>query len=106
MAIVLIQEPTLPITAEMYDAVNTQLDMETAPPDGLIAHTAGADSDGQWRIIDVWESQDAFDRFLADKLGPAIEAVSREAGMEARPPKMTVYEAHHVMVPAPVHSHA
>ena len=64
-----------------YDAVMTQLGLgspaveETQQwPDGIISHVAGA-TDGGWCVVDVWESQEHFERFFADRLGPAIEAV-------------------------------
>jgi|ERR1700749_900238 hypothetical protein len=55
---------------------------EDQAPDGLLLHTAGQ-SDQGWYVYDVWESQDHFQRFLADKLGPAIESTG--AGGGARP---------------------
>ncbi|HET9013725.1 MAG TPA: hypothetical protein VFN38_18000 [Gemmatimonadaceae bacterium] len=106
MAMVLIQEPPIPITGEMYDAVSAKLDLDNEPPEGMIAHTAGADESGQWRIVDVWESAEAFQTFRSERLGPAIEATAREFGVEAGEPKMTMYDAHHVLVPAPAHAHA
>jgi hypothetical protein len=87
--------------------VTSKMDFDNEPPDGMIAHTAGADESGQWRIIDVWESRDHYDRFRQDRLGPAIEATAREFGVDPGDgPKLTAYEAHHVMVPAPAHAHA
>jgi hypothetical protein len=107
MAIVVIQEPPIQISAEMYDATTSRLGIDDDPPDGLIAHTAGADRDGKWRIIDVWDSQDAFDRFRGERLGPAIEQTARDFGVEMGDgPKVTAYEAHHVVVPAAAHAHA
>jgi hypothetical protein len=55
---------------------------EDQSPDGLIVHTAGQSEQG-WYVYDLWESQDHFQRFVADKLGPAIESTG--AGGGARP---------------------
>lgn len=43
-------------------------------PDGLIVHTAGPTDEGV-RIIDVWESEEAWERFRAERLAPAIAAL-------------------------------
>jgi len=42
-------------------------------PAGLIVHAAGPTDEG-FRIVGVWESEDAWQRFLADRLGEAGEA--------------------------------
>ena len=44
--------------------------------DGCIIHTMGKGPNG-FRVVDVWESQEAFESFMNDKLKPAME----EAGM-------------------------
>jgi hypothetical protein len=44
------------------------------PPIGLILHVAGPTDEGV-RIIDVWESEEAWDRFRAERLVPAIAAL-------------------------------
>jgi hypothetical protein len=55
-----------------YDAVAAELG-RTAPA-GLILHTAGFDRDrGVFRIMDVWESREAGQRFMDEKLMPIIE---------------------------------
>jgi hypothetical protein len=56
---------------------------EDQAPDGLILHTAGQSEQG-WYVYDVWESQEHFQRFLADKLGPALESIGAGGG-GARP---------------------
>ena len=81
-----------------YDAVMTHLGLgspavqETQPwPEGIISHVAGA-TDGGWCVVDVWHSQEHFDRFFAGRLGPAIEAVGT-----IPPPTVTaftVYNTH------------
>jgi hypothetical protein len=43
------------------------------PVDGLLVHTAGQSESG-FRVVDVWESEDAVRR-LADKLMPVLEEV-------------------------------
>ena len=36
-----------------------------APIEGLIVHTAGFDDSGVARVLDVWESREHADRFMA-----------------------------------------
>ena len=38
------------------------------PPPGLIVHAAGPTDEG-FRIVGVWESEEAWQRFLAERLG-------------------------------------
>ena len=57
---------------------------EDQSPDGLLLHTAGQ-SDQGWYVYDVWESQDQFQRFVADKLGPAIESTGAAGGARPEP---------------------
>jgi len=95
MAIIRIVRPPM-VTAETYDAVNAKMGIEHAPPEGLIMHTAG-EVDGQWQIVDVWESEEHAQRFGEDRLGPAIEEVM--GGAPPGPPPTTVYELHNVVRP-------
>ena len=95
MAIIRIARPPM-VTAEIYDAVNEKLGVEEGGnlPDGLIAHAAG-DAGGQWEIVEVWESREQAERFDAERLVPAIEAVM--GGPPPGEPEMSVYEAHKVL---------
>ena len=69
------------------------------PPEGCLVHTAGALPDGGFRIFDVWESREHFDRFQQDRLMPAIKEVVIDAGGDATPPSMTIYELHSFLKP-------
>ncbi len=55
------------------------------PVGGLLAHIAG-DSPRGFRVVDVWESEEAFGRF-AETLGPIME----ELGITGQP---ELYPAH------------
>ena len=55
------------------------------PVKGLLVHVAGQGPDG-FRVVDVWESEEAFQRF-GEKLMPILSAV----GVEGQP---EVYPAH------------
>jgi hypothetical protein len=63
---------------EQYELVTSPL-VDPAPP-GLILHAAGPTDEG-FRIIDVWESEDAWRRFQTERVAPAIAAL----GGPARP---------------------
>jgi hypothetical protein len=80
-----------------YDAVNERINVETDPPDGLLAHTAGFSEDGTFRIYDVWASREQAEAFLSQTLAPVLEEMM---GTDAAPPaKSELYELHHVVVP-------
>lgn len=92
MAIVLVHEgPT--VTQARYDETVEKLTggkskMESLsdwPVDGILMHCAGQGPNG-FRVVDVWESQEAVDAF-GEKLGPVLA----EVGI-TDPPQM--YEAH------------
>jgi hypothetical protein len=99
MAFVFIQEPE-GITQELYDKVNEKLGVRDNPPAGLIVHTAGNDN-GTWKIVDVWESREARDRFGEERLMPAVAEVMRENGQDppSGPPALTAYEAYDLVTP-------
>lgn len=63
------------LDARRYEAVMRDLGLTATGgdwPDGIISHAAGATADG-WCVVDVWESQAQFDRFLENRLKPAFE---------------------------------
>ena len=81
-----------------YDAVAAEVG--STAPDGLIVHTAGFDHDrGVFRIVDVWESREAGQRFWDEKLTPIIERMASERSEEDfRPPDAeSWYELHNVV---------
>lgn len=85
------------VTLAEYDAVNTQLGIDTASgsgdwPAGLIYH-AGAAKAGGWVVFEVWESKDAQERFMAERLGRALQ----EGGITSPPTRVEWLEfaAHH-----------
>jgi hypothetical protein len=70
------------VTEEMATRVDAEVG--EASVSGLIAHVSGPTPDG-WRIIDVWESQQDFDRFLVERLNPALQIATREVERPSRP---------------------
>jgi hypothetical protein len=99
MAIVVINELPENVTEEMFDAVNEKLGRDV--PEGGIVHTAGRDDNGLMRVVDVWESREALERFENERLRPAIAEVMSGMGLnpdQAPRPKQTIYEAREVML--------
>ena len=91
MAVVLVtQGPTL--TQEKYDEVVRRLTggksrMESAsdwPVEGLLVHVAGQSEHG-FRVVDVWDSEEASDRF-GEVLRPLLQEVGIDESPEAYPP--------------------
>jgi quinol monooxygenase YgiN len=60
-------------TSEQYDEACRRMQIKELAEGGMF-HAAGSYGDG-WRVIDVWESMEAFDRFKDTQLMEATEAV-------------------------------
>jgi hypothetical protein len=58
----------------------------TEQPVGLVAHLV-VKCDGGLRHIEVWRSQEEWERFRAERLDPALERVFAAAGVSHRPPR-------------------
>jgi hypothetical protein len=63
--------------------------LEGIEPEGLILHAAGPTDEG-FRIIGIWESEEAWQRFREDRLDPRAEAVGQI------PPTFRALRATHV----------
>ena len=59
------------------------------PPEGARLVVAGPAEPG-WRVISIWDSQEARERFFAERLAPAWE----EAGLSFDSVKQTLFEVH------------
>jgi len=90
MAVVAVfQAPSL--TQEQYEKSVSRLTggksrMESPadwPVEGLLAHIAGEGENG-FRVVDVWESEDAFRRF-GEKLMPVLQEIGVEGQPESYP---------------------
>ncbi len=79
-----------------YDAVSAEVGEET--PTGAISHAAGL-YEGKLRIIEVWESEDAYRRFRDERLVPALEkAMGPEAvNRDWPPPGLEPMELHNLL---------
>jgi hypothetical protein len=82
---------------EEYEAVNGRLGIDAASgegdwPAGLVYHAGGA-KPGGWVVFEVWESRDAQERFMTERLGRALQ----EGGIAGPPARVEWLElaAHH-----------
>ena len=73
-------------TREQYEEVGSRLtdgrglnSLSDWPTGGILSHAAGPTEDG-WRVVDVWESEEAFQRF-----GEVIGPILQEVGMPGQP---------------------
>lgn len=92
MAVVLVHQGS-GLTQEQYEETIRRLTgskdrMESPsdwPVEGLLVHVAGEGPNG-FRVVDVWESEDACRRF-----GEALQPILKEVGITAQP---EIYPAH------------
>lgn len=71
--------------AQLYERLNRELGVhEGKLPDGLIHHFATRTKDG-FNIFEVWDSQEAFDRFANDRLVPALTKLVGEQASRIQP---------------------
>ena len=63
-------------------------------PTGLVTHVAGATDTGM-RIIDVWESDEAQQHFLSERLLPARQRVLDGMGVDPVTPRIEVLDVQH-----------
>lgn len=82
-------------TREGYEELNRQMFGSPRPSsaiDGLIVHSAGEGPTG-WRIVDIWESREHFDRFIEEKVMPAAKEISAPEMGEPQ-----IWELHNLLV--------
>jgi hypothetical protein len=100
VAVVYIQEfPIGDRTTTNYDFVAEQVG--DGPFQGLIAHTAGFDDEaGVFRILDVWETREDAERFIAEQIQPLIEQGPQafpNPDNFTEPTRDGFYDLHHVV---------
>ena len=84
MAVIVIQE--FEATTDQYDQVSEKLGREA--PNGLIAHAGAESGTGKMKVVDIWESNEKWESFLNDRLGPAVEEVMGPPPEGAQPPRL------------------
>jgi hypothetical protein len=83
-------------TLEQYDQVVAAMGFTPggAAPPGALFHWVTATDDGI-RVTDVWESQEAFEQFAQEKIGP----ITQQVGFEG-PPQTTILPVHNHLTAA------
>jgi hypothetical protein len=76
-----------------YDAIHKRV-MQSGPIEGFLLHTAGFTGRG-FRVFEVWETREHYDRFIEERLMPIIREL---AASDAREPELTVYDLHGFVV--------
>jgi len=82
-------------TREGYEEMNRQMFGSPRPSaaiDGIIVHSAGEGPNG-WRIVDIWESREHFDRFIEEKVMPAAQEIGAPEMGEPQ-----IWELDHILV--------
>jgi hypothetical protein len=74
-----------------YDRVLEKMGLtDGITPPHAIYHVAG-EVEGGFRVVDVWESEEAFQRFAQEQIGP----ISAEEGFP--PPSVEIWQVHNTM---------
>ena len=81
------------LTANEYRAVMDELGVEARPEGGIYLHLTTPAEFG-FRVVEVWDEKEGFDRFLEQRLVPASVAVGVEREMT-----ITVTPLHNFFAP-------
>jgi hypothetical protein len=80
------------ISEAQYEQVLNEVSPDKKVASGMLYHLACTTPNGGWKVIEVWESQEAADRFFQDKLGAALQ----RAEISVQP---EVLQVHNIMQP-------
>jgi hypothetical protein len=75
----------VPIDGATYERIAAEVGPE--PPDGMLVHLAVERPEGGLRYIDVWESEQQWDRFAEDRLHPVVHGILGEVFGDELPPE-------------------
>lgn len=81
-------------TPDQYDRARQQVGWDREVPDGAKLHVSAFGDDGL-HVTDVWDSEDAFNAFMQQRLAPAIQ----EIGIAGQP-EVAFFPLHGVFAPA------
>jgi hypothetical protein len=77
---------------DLYKRIVAEVNLAADPPEGMIFHWAG-DVNGRFTVTEIWDTREANQRFLEQRLFPAIRKLS---GMEPRAGSRPVVSEHPV----------
>ena len=81
------------LTAAEYRAVMDELGVERHPEGGIYVHLA-TPIDAGFRILEIWDEKENFDRFVEGRLVPANEAIGLDHTAE-----ITLTPLHNLFAP-------
>jgi hypothetical protein len=81
------------LTPEEYRSILDKMGVETHPDAHIYLHLT-APIEGGFRVIEIWDSTEAFEAFLKNRLGPANETLGIK-----RTAKITVKPLHNFFAP-------
>jgi hypothetical protein len=84
------------VTKDDYDRVREAVGWLETPPAGGISHLTWWEG-GDCHNVDAWDSEEAFNEFGQQRLGPGMAKV----GIQSEP-QVTLYAAHEVYAPRSV----
>ena len=79
-------------TAEQDEAIMMELGLEGNPAPGALMRLAGP-IPGAWRVVSIWESEEAFQTFRRDRLIPGL------AKRGGPPPQFQIWPMSSVLTP-------
>ena len=82
------------VSQKEYLAVLNELQLDAKPAKGLLFHVATFAQGGGMRVVDVWESPDAFKTFSDQRIVPAVQKV----GVSTQP-KIEFQSAYNIYAP-------
>ena len=77
------------VSQAQYDQVRNETSPDNTLPAGMLYHVGGP-TEGGWRVAEVWESQEAADRYFQETLGQAL----KRANINVQP---QVFPVHNIM---------
>ena len=78
----------VPAPTAFYDALHTEVGRRSnGRADGLLLHVGRVTDDG-FEVLEIWESKEKSDRFFAEVVGPAVDAVSGAHARRGEPVTM------------------
>ena len=86
------------IGAAEYEAARKAVNWEGDVPPGAMFHVVAVTDSGV-RVTDVWESAEAFEAFVRDRLMPGV----KELGIPGEP-NVEILSAHRIFAPAYDHA--
>ena len=87
------------VTNELLDAVTDEMGVDAELPPGGIVHVH-FEKDGRAHGVDVWDSVEAYEKFVQSRLVPAMGKVATARGIDSSKlgePEVTVTEVHRLV---------